>query len=249
MLSFFNSVPVLNYHKISPKFELGLTSVHPNLFKQQMSYLKSLGYQTITTKDYAQDLNKKIIITFDDAYENIYEYAFPILKELGFTAIVFVITDYIGQYNLWDANLLGIKFKHMSREHLQELHLNEWEIGSHSASHHVKKIDLECKKELNSSKLILEELTQSAVKSFAFPFGYKNKKLQEMAEQEYSYIFKSTFESISSNAHIPRMNVYKFDNLKSLEKKISLDSLEALKLRLIHSGAFASELWQRAFKT
>ena len=36
------------------------------------------------------------MLTFDDGYRSFKDYAYPVLKELGFTATLFVYTDYVG---------------------------------------------------------------------------------------------------------------------------------------------------------
>ena len=36
------------------------------------------------------------MLSFDDGYKSFLQYAYPIMKELGFTATLFVYTDYIG---------------------------------------------------------------------------------------------------------------------------------------------------------
>src|SRR5438552_18335492 len=39
---------------------------------------------------------RAVVITFDDGYRAFREYAYPVLKELGFPATLFVYTDYVG---------------------------------------------------------------------------------------------------------------------------------------------------------
>ena len=48
--------------------------------------------------------NKKIIITFDDGYENIYKLAMPILNEFNQKATCFIVKNQINGFNLWDSN-------------------------------------------------------------------------------------------------------------------------------------------------
>ena len=95
-------VPILFYHKISrpnPKAKVMDLYVTPYNFQRQMSYLKWRGYKTITLDELRGWLSsgkklpaRSIILTFDDGYEDNYTYAFPILKKIGFTATIFLIT-------------------------------------------------------------------------------------------------------------------------------------------------------------
>lgn len=62
----------------------------PHLFHQQMAYLKNNGYRTISPEmlfhflKYRHQIPKKsVLITFDDGYRSVFEYAVPILKNLA----------------------------------------------------------------------------------------------------------------------------------------------------------------------
>ncbi len=85
------------------KFEFGLTHVTPSQFKKQIDYLIGQGYNLVTLTDllyrYSDD-PLAIAITFDDGYEDIFDYAFPILQEYNIPATIFLISSYIGKFNL-----------------------------------------------------------------------------------------------------------------------------------------------------
>src|SRR5256885_4041124 len=72
-------------------------------FTQQMRYLKAHGYRVISLDDLVEytELSRQlprrsVVLTFDDGYRSFLQYAYPVLKELGFTATLFVYTDYVG---------------------------------------------------------------------------------------------------------------------------------------------------------
>ncbi|OPA71624.1 xylanase [Campylobacter pinnipediorum subsp. caledonicus] len=94
------SVVVLMYHHILPK--AGFISSSVEQFKSQMSFLAKNGYKTLTSDeffDYKKGLidipKKSVFITFDDGWRNNYYYAYPILKELGLKATIFLVTSWI----------------------------------------------------------------------------------------------------------------------------------------------------------
>ena len=57
-------------------------------FENQLKYLKTKGFDTITFRDIEEenitDFSKKVILTFDDGYKCNYQYAFPLLKKYNF---------------------------------------------------------------------------------------------------------------------------------------------------------------------
>ncbi len=65
--------------------------VHPDRFRQQMAWLKRLGYRGLSVRDalpyiYGKKQGKVAVITFDDGFENVFRNALPVLQEFGFTA-------------------------------------------------------------------------------------------------------------------------------------------------------------------
>ncbi len=95
-------VPVLMYHHIDPDGE-GSASITPELFREHMSALSQAGYAALFPDDLAAYVNgemalpeKPVVITFDDGYLSNYQYAYPILKETGMVATIFVIGATVG---------------------------------------------------------------------------------------------------------------------------------------------------------
>ncbi len=166
-------VPILMYHYISDpppdadKYRLDL-SVTPANFQTQMEYLASEGYTPIRLSDLAEFLlngsplpPQPIVLTFDDCYADNYENAFPVLKNYGFPATFFAITQFTDEkrpgYMTWDQ--------------LEELAIEGMEIGAHTMNH----IDLKGKSravqtsEIAGSKLLIESRIGTPVKVFSYP--------------------------------------------------------------------------------
>src|SRR5262249_40054650 len=98
-------LPILVYHHVRP----GSTSalfVSPEEFDKQLEYLQYYGFRTISFTDLADYFEKgkplpqrPIIISFDDGWENQYEYGFPILQKYHDTATIYVVTDNLNHTN------------------------------------------------------------------------------------------------------------------------------------------------------
>ena len=129
--------PILMYHYISEppedadEYRTDL-SVPPERFRQQLQYLKDHGFTAIDLYDLSLAVtarralpDKPIILTFDDGYLDNYENAFPILREFGFTATFFIVTEFVDNgtpgYVTWpmvrEMAAAGMRIENHSRTH------------------------------------------------------------------------------------------------------------------------------------
>jgi glycosyltransferase involved in cell wall biosynthesis len=104
-------LPVLLYHHVGPPVAGTYPSltVTPRRFKEQMRWLSRSGHDSITPAEWLAYCHdgaplppKPVMITFDDAYADLADHAFPLLRRYGFGATVFVPTACIAGTNSWD---------------------------------------------------------------------------------------------------------------------------------------------------
>ncbi len=180
-------IPVLMYHAIG--YEKDNTARVPKEnFKQQMKYLKDNGYVTLTLDEAYSFFEKNkpvpeksLVITFDDGYVDNYVEALPILKEFGFTATIFVITDIIDKSQ-----------NYMNLEQLKEMEANGIDIQSHTVYHkNLKELSYDKQLEtLKDSKEFLEKSLNKKIKYFAYPFGeFSQDTLKAVKEAGYTMAF------------------------------------------------------------
>lgn len=220
----------LVYHKVSPQLEVGLTTTTPGQFKAQMQELKRLGFSFATLRDF-DSVDNPVFVTFDDAYDCIWEHAVPSLIELGGVATVYVIADYVGKKNAWDYFKPASQVDHLAWDRLRELDELGWEIGSHGCSHRNLLIlsKAERLEELRRSKDVLEERLGREVTSFCPPYNQWNSiLLEEINEAGYSSISISfPIEPLPPwPGHIqPRLGVYIYDLLPLFRSRLKMTPL------------------------
>lgn len=172
------SLTILMYHEIGT----GPNSLYlpESNFRAQMAYLRDSGYQVITMAQ-AQPLlaqnqipAKTVVITFDDGYVSFYNRVWPILKEFGFPATVYVCTDFA------DTNS-----NYLNWQQIIALHQAGIEIASHTATHPslVNCSPGQLSKEIQGSKAMLESKLGVPVKSFCYPTGASNSQVVQLTKE------------------------------------------------------------------
>lgn len=249
------NIPILVYHKVDPRFEWGLTRVTPPQFKRQLAYLSEQGFRTISFRqlfsgDSLDENQKYIIISFDDAYQSVFENAFPILRQFQFTATVFVISDFVGKQNRWDVNLGGCKFSHLGWHELRQLANAGWEMGSHTLTHpdllHCSESKLV--RELEISRQTIERNTSTEVIALSYPFGRYNQRVQ-FAAQNAGYAGACTmqggFAQVDQPFQVARQAVYLWDSFAEFKAKTSpsvFSQIQQLKQAVVSCCSFGTIL-------
>lgn len=166
------------------------------VFRRFCEDVYKAGYSLCSMYHYhALDANarkRSIVCTFDDGYTGLLKNAMPIMNVYGFTATVFVCTDYLGKYNDWNFKD-KTRRQHMSIIELTELQNNGWEIGSHGVTHRslLRLNDEEIATELEESKKILEEKF-GTVTSYAYPYGDYSDYIMKQVKKYYLNAFLLT---------------------------------------------------------
>jgi hypothetical protein len=145
-----DSIPVLSYHQMdngcapaaSQCAAAGFSrdSVTQRQFYDQMSWLYSHGYRTVTSAQYVTWATggqavlpaKPVLLTADDGIANFYAGATPVLRHFGFTMVSMVVSgfaqgaqDRVRQYKGWDATW----------GQLANLPGETWEFAFHAGPH------------------------------------------------------------------------------------------------------------------
>ena len=159
---------------------------------------------------------KSVIITFDDGWADNYTNVFPILKEYGLTATIFVVTGFIGQAN------------YMDWKQLLEMSEAGVSIQSHAVSHKplAQLSKAEVKHELEISKKTIEDNLGQQVSFLSLPHGVFNDKVLKMAQDAgYQAVCTSEPGFLHEYKNLPvlkRINIanqYKLDVFEKIVKK------------------------------
>lgn len=179
---------ILQYHHVDENTP-HVTSISPDLFEEHLRYLEDNDFviwpldrliKSVRAGEPVPD--KTVTITFDDAYLNIYENGFPLLREREWPFTMFVATGLIGSNNR----------VYMTWEQLAEMQRAGALIANHTESHThlLRKQQGESDTEWTSrirSEIVtagdaIEENLGTSTNLFAYPYGEYNAEVLEIVE-------------------------------------------------------------------
>ena len=163
----------LMYHHVGiledPQEEQYPFTMRPDMLERQILFMKANGYTPISLAELENarragksSIQKPVMLTFDDGYEDNFTHLFPLLQKYNVPALIFLITKRVGTpgYMTWEQILT-----------MQQSGLVSF--GSHSCSHRRLRSlsDEEIRQEITQSKQILEEKLGRPVTAFCYPYG------------------------------------------------------------------------------
>ncbi len=246
-------IPILCYHKVERRRELGVTRLSPRRFARQIERLARRGWRTLTLAElvacaYGERpvYPRELAITFDDAYRGLREHAFPVLAAHGFTGICFVITDYAGRLNRWDVAYGGRRFAHLTWRDMRRWQERGIEFASHTATHpRLTWLDPSAvARELVRSRAALTAALDAECIAVSYPFGASTARERTIARQAgYRAGFTLARSWRADPLAIPRSPVYIW--APPLPAVGHLAMLEALGARAANRCAVGTTLLQR----
>jgi peptidoglycan/xylan/chitin deacetylase (PgdA/CDA1 family) len=185
---FATGMPWLMYHKLGPRprgVRLKGLYVSRSLFDRQLSELRAAGF---TTPVYGPppvgegNDDRRIALTFDDGFANVFQHGLEPLARHGFRAVEFLVADLIGGWNEWE-----VQEGEARQSLMDETQINDWlaarhEIGSHTLTHpFLTRLSLaEAKEEISASKRKLEDRFGRPVRHFCYPYGDWNPAVRDL---------------------------------------------------------------------
>ena len=170
-------VSILGYHDFRERGGSPML-IASSKFREQMQAIKDSKIPVISLDDVmAWKRGEKnipeeaIVITMDDGWEGVYQFAYPVLKEFGFPFTIYLYKKYV--------NIGG---RSLTWNQIKEMMANGCSVGSHSVSHESLKkrpknaaSDADYQQwlltELKDSRDFLEQNLKVKCPSFAYPFG------------------------------------------------------------------------------
>jgi peptidoglycan/xylan/chitin deacetylase (PgdA/CDA1 family) len=233
----YQLVPVLVYHNLGPQAR-GRMVMAVSKFEEQMRYLKAEGYHVITLRQFLEFTSlrrqlpkRSVLLAFDDGYKSFKDHAYPILKSLGFSATLFVYTDYVGA----GRNAL-------SWAELRDLAAEGFDVQAHSKTHSdlrrntgepADQYERRMQAELaQPSNMIRQRLGQGS-ETLAYPYGYwDDALLAEVRRHGYQAAFtvrRQANPAFVSRLRVSRSQIYSEMSLDEFARNLNIFHQEELR--------------------
>ncbi len=222
---------ILTYHSLDSSGSV--VSVSPRRFADHVASLVDLGYRGVSLGEAMAHRRatgrwpeRTVVLTFDDGYTSFYDNAYPVLRHVGFTATVFVVTGHMGGLNDWapPPRRLGVH-PMMSWQQAAALQAVGIEIGAHTHTHrHLSHLSVaEVKREIvRSQREIATHLGKPAA-CFAYPFGAVGAASLEVITRHFLAACTTELKRTTNDPlhELPRVDAYYVRGHRSLERLLT----------------------------
>ena len=215
----------LMYHRFDED-KYPSTNIQMDVFKKHIQIIKKLEYDFYDPKNlesnfHLKKMEKKILITIDDAFSSFYNIAWPYLKKEKIPFILFVSTEAVGKngYMTWK------QIRELEKESIAY-------IGNHSHTHDylvdlknedfIKDIDI-------ATKTFIKNIGYNPI-FFSYPFGEYSNFIKNHIAKNFKFSFGQHSGVIDNNKNqyeLPRFPINeKYGDLKRFEFLINLHPLQ-----------------------
>lgn len=183
-------------------------------FENQIKYLVDENYYFMSVSDMIayyegeRELpEKSVFLTFDDAFQSVYHYAYPILKNYNLHAAMFVVSGWLHEEpSEFDASISKV----MSRGELTAMH-DVFEFCNHTDILHERE-GAKGVIQLTDKETLLHDIGECSKyvdypEVFAYPFGFYDEKVIKIFEtSDIKFAFTTNFGKNNRNENRYELN-------------------------------------------
>lgn len=203
------SLPILSFHAIDRT--RGPLAADPSWFAESMAWLHAEGYRSISLSNWLargrETEPRTFALAFDDGIAST-SAAADVLARFGYTATVFVVSDYVGKDNGWPSQpRWAPRWRLLDWSEIDDLRRRGWEVGAHSRTHpRLDQIDRrELEHELRGAREAIEHRVGASCPLLAYPYGAKT----DAALRWFDAAFGTRLDFAASNG--PRDDIARID--------------------------------------
>src|SRR5215471_6751618 len=241
-------IRILAYHRVLPAlsetgrpfiFDEGVISATTKSFYRQMDYVRR-NYDVISFKDLLaieEERNapprRPLIITFDDGYRDNYTDAFPVLKEFGMPATIFLATGHMSRTSLFWWDQVAFCFKRTEKPEivLEEISTDPLPLGSDGERRHAIESVLSWMKGIPETRRACFTIELPHALGVAVPSDIADgmhlswDEIREMADHGIEFGSHTVTHPVLSNVDDDRLEKEVFESKKAIERELGREAI------------------------
>lgn len=237
---------ILTYHSIDDSDSP--ISVPERVFRRHVGWLAAHGPRVVTLDELLAlpPSEPAIALTFDDAFVNFADVAWPLLRDHGLPATLYVPTAHVGGTNTWGGRAQpGIPtLPIMDWDTLGRLAAEGVTLGSHTCTHpdlaHVSGVEVRV--ELERSAAELRQRLGIRPSGLAYPYGGHDESVRAIAAALYDHACTTDMRvlgSVEDRHGLPRIDMFYLRSANLLE------AWGSTRLRLYLNARAGVRRWRR----
>ncbi len=178
---------LLIYHRVGGGTDNEL-DLHPHTFRRQLDILD--GHDVLSLDDSldrlnAGDVSPSVVLTFDDGFADVYENAWPLLKDRRLPFTIYLASAYMGEPMVWEgATATGQPGRGLSWAQLEEMLASGLcTLGNHT-HHHVRPEALTIA-ELDECTTEIQRHLRVTPRHFTYPWGVRVPPMDEAMRDRF----------------------------------------------------------------
>jgi peptidoglycan/xylan/chitin deacetylase (PgdA/CDA1 family) len=213
------------YHAVLKSVDPALSEklyVTEEEFSRQMNALKNAGYSAVTFAQLFSAFDgieslpaKPFLVTFDDGYDGVYQFARPVLERLKMPYTVFLVTDLVGKTNEWDASKGFPSLRLMDWNQIEEMdRAGDASFEPHTLTHaRLSEVPAaEAKRQVCQSRAAIEQRLGKRSHVFCYPYGAQSDSVVQITKDAgYDFAVTTDFGRVRRDEFglkLPRVAVH-----------------------------------------
>ncbi len=202
-----HALSILTFHAIDDR--ASPISFPPAAFESGLRHLADAGWSTIRLTDAVEHVrrgaafpDRRIVITFDDGYRSVHDVAFPLLREHGMTATVFLPTGEAPDTGD-GSRLPAMEEREMlSWGEIREMAAAGIDFGGHTMTHpfltQVDRARLE--HEVRGCQAVIEDALGRPASTFAYPDGRHDVQARTIVADHYDCAVSTRLGQVTADS-------------------------------------------------
>jgi peptidoglycan/xylan/chitin deacetylase (PgdA/CDA1 family) len=226
LLSPLEGPRILLYHQVGT--DLGWEmEVSLEVFRAQLDWMEHMGrvvdLETALSTSHSPKADETFVITFDDGYSDVFQFAFPLMLDRGLSFTLYLNTRPLETGLPLRPESGAEPLTWSDVETMLDSRLMT--LGAHTHSHvDVRGIEAGAlAEELDNCDRLIERRLGSSPRHFAYPWGYWSDSAENLVRERYETAALAAVSSINANTdpyRLPRIPIQKSDRIAFFKRKI-----------------------------